>query len=86
MLDPATYIVTAPGGRRDTHVAVIAVPGAAAGTASVVLTLDGGRAPCRGRYTVRFQASALGDAAGNPLNGSFYFGFPTGVGTKVATS
>jgi len=58
-------------------------PGGATGTTNVVLTPNGGHALRSGRYTMRIRAAALGDNAGNPLNGSFYFGFPTGAGTKV---
>ena len=85
-MNPATYLVTGPNGRRNTHVAVATVPSGVAGTTNLVLTLNGGRALRRGRYTVRIRAAALTDVAGNPLNGSSYFGFPTGTGTTAATS
>jgi streptogramin lyase len=81
LLNPSTYTVTGPSGRRDTHVALALLPGGADGSTNLALTLDGGRALRRGRYTVRIRAAALGDLAGNPLNGSLYFGFPTGTGT-----
>jgi streptogramin lyase len=83
LLNPATYLVTGPSGRRPAHLAVTTFTGGATGTTNVVLTLNGGHALRSGRYTVRILASALTDVAGNPLNGSFYFGFPTGAGTKV---
>jgi photosystem II stability/assembly factor-like uncharacterized protein len=82
LMNPATYIVTGPSGRRDAHVALALLPGDANGSTNLALTLDGGRALRRGRYIVRIRAGALGDVAGNPLNGSLYFGFPTGSGTS----
>jgi hypothetical protein len=81
LLNPATYVVIGPNGRRDTHVALAVLPGAAAGTTNLQLTLDGGRALRKGRYAVKINTRALSDKAGNNLNGSLYFGFPSGVGT-----
>jgi hypothetical protein len=83
LLNPATYLVIGPNGKRDTHLALALVPGAAAGTTNLQMTLDGGRALRRGRYAVSIRSAALADNAGNGLNGTLYFGFPSGSGTTV---
>jgi hypothetical protein len=83
VLNPNTYVVIGPSGRRDKHVTIALLPGAAAGTTSLQMTLDGGRSLRRGRYAVSIRAAALSDKAGNGLNGSLYFGFPSGAGTTT---